>query len=249
MSLYWIKTIKGKKQRVWNTGRCRGIKEYSERIDNFLPKIKKLLNKKEKIRILDIGCGYGKTLMELKKEFDWRIEIYGINLEKRWTLNLIRKFGLAEKIFTKREINKNLPKLYIGDAGKKLPYKNNYFDFIMSVASAQYIYDKARFLEEINRVLSKQGIAIIELQEKKKNYPPEFKNLFEVWKNNRRIDSISHLKKFKSLTIKNSKEWGWSYLIIKKSKNLKLNLMFINSIDLNKINPDWWGVKSVFLLK
>jgi ubiquinone/menaquinone biosynthesis C-methylase UbiE len=252
MSQYNLKTANGKKEIVWNSGRNRGIEEYSKRIGNFSDEIAKRVKKaqKGKIRILDIGCGYGKVLLELKKLHGNNVETYGINLEPKWDLNLIRKFALSEEIFTKKDINKNLPKLWIGESSKGLPYPSNYFDIIISVASMQYVPDKAKLLKECNRVLKKEGICKIQHSFTKKSHPPEYKQLFEIWnEKGKRIDWKEYLKQFKNIQFKATDHKHGQYLILKKTKNFKFKLKLISSLDLHKVNPDWWGTKTIYKLK
>ena len=154
MTTYNFKKVKGKKVIEWNRGRRRGIEDSKDRVGGILQDIKKILKTKKKMKILEIGCGYGRTLLELKKIFGDKIETHGINLEKKWNKKLCRKFGISEKIFTKKVIDKNLPKIHILDAGKKMPFKNNSFDYIYSWATMQYVVDKAKLLEEVNRLLT-----------------------------------------------------------------------------------------------
>ena len=245
MTLYNIKRIGTKRKIVWNIGRNRGIREYTERIGNFIKHIETLLKKKEKIRILDIGCGYGKVLIELRKKYGNKVEIYGMNLEREWNSNIIEKFALINRIFSKKELRNNLPKIKIGDAGRKIPYPNNYFDIIISVASMQYIKNKAKAIEEINRVMSKCGIAIIELQEYKKKYSSKYKNLFEIINKNEIINSIDWLRRFGNIKIeKGFREWH--NLIMKKSKKLDLHIKLINSTDVKQIDKNYTGTKSIF---
>ena len=257
MTKYNIKKVKGKKQIVWNPGRKRGLEEAKERIGDIEREVKLLLKNKKKIKVLEIGCGYGKVLLELRGLFGDRVELHGTNLEKRWDLKLIRRFALAHKMFHKKDVNKNLPKLHILDSGKKMRLKSSSFDLIYAQASVQYIHDKAKFLEEVNRLLTKNGKAIIELQEKKIDsdvnivstaYPIEYNTLFEIWNEGKKVDVLKYLKKFKNVRIKTAKK-GWSVLHMTKGKRFSLGLELINSFNLNKLYKGWWGTKAVYRVK
>lgn len=237
---------------AWNTGRLRGLKEAKERIGDIENEVSQLLLKKKKIRILEVGCGYGRILLELKKIFGDKITTEGINLEKEWNEKLCRKFGLKEKIFTEKEINKNLPKIHILDVGKKISLKSNSYDLIISQATVQYIGDKVLFLEEVNRILTKQGKAIIEIQEIKRSHPPEYSNLFEIWENCKIIQFRDYIKRFRNINVKKSKFWGenCSVITMKKSKKFKLNLKLMNCFgyDINRICKKWRGDKAVYIV-
>ena len=245
MSTYWIK--KGKK--IWNHGRSRGLEGVKERVGDILPEIKDLIRRKDKIKILEVGCGYGRAILELKKIFEKNIETYAINKEPRWNLGLIKRYATAEGIFTKNNLKSNLPKLYILDAGKRLPFKSKSFDYVYSIASVQYISDKALFLEEINRILKNGGIARMQFSEEKPSHPSEYQNLFEIWDENKKIKLKEYLKKFRNIKFGKTKTNKLGYLFLKKSKSLKLNLKLVNYFDLNKINKKWWGVKAIYIKK
>lgn len=144
---YRIKNINGKKQIVWNAGRIRGINEAKTRMEDITSHIKSLLKTKDKIKVLEIGCGYGRALVELKSLFEDKIETHGTNFETHWNKSLTKKYVTINKLVIKEKINKCLPKIHILDAGKKTKFKNNSFDFIFSQAAVQYIANKALFLE------------------------------------------------------------------------------------------------------
>lgn len=253
MATYNFKKVGGKKVIEWNKGRRRGIEEASERIGDYVKDIRDLINKKGKIRILEVGAGYGRSLLELKKEFGDQIEAHGINLEPRWNLKLIEKFGLNNHIFSRNEIKKNLPQLHILDAGKKLPFGNESFDLIYSVSSIQYIHDKALFLEEMNRILKKDGLTRLhDAFKKEENYPVELKNLFEIWMNGKGIefrDYILNVKKFKNIQFKKTKQNPMGYLLMKKGGNFKLGLKYVTSFDLNQLGKNLWGAKAIYRVK
>ena len=203
-----------------------------------------------KIKVLEVGCGYGRILLELKKIFGDKVETFGVNLEKDWDVNIVKNFGISEKIFDKKEIDKNLPKIYIFDAAKKMPLKSDSFDLILCQATVQYMGDKALFLEEVNRILTKEGIAIIEMQEIKRSHPIEYKNLFEIWdKSGKLIKFRDYIKKFDNIQVKKSKDRPeWTVIIMKKANNFSLGLKLMNcfGFDLNEICDKWRGDKSVY---
>jgi ubiquinone/menaquinone biosynthesis C-methylase UbiE len=250
MSLYWIKKVNGKKERVWNYGRSRGLEETKNIIGDIKKEVDLLLKVNNKIKILDVGCGYGKTLLELKKIYGDKIFTFGINKESRWNLNLIRKFAIAERIFAKEEINKNLPKLIICDVDNGIPFKDNFFDFVFSQRTIQYISDKAKYLEELNRVASPKGIIITDIQDGSKDRPLELQHRWEIWNKSKKVNIHNLLSKKKNIYLYKEKKNPQDKVIkMKKNKNFGLNLKLLSSIDLHKINPDWWGKKSIFLLK
>lgn len=238
-------------------GRAKGLfgnKGAEGRLGNVPKYIKQILKKKKKVKVLEVGTGYGRALLELKNLFGDRVETYGINAEPEWNQKLVKKYALHEKLFDKQNINKNLPKIFILDAGKKLPFKNNFIDLIINPATMQYIPDKIHFIEESNRILTKEGIAALELEEVRNEHPLEYKNLFEIWDNGVKVDFLKYLKKFKNIKIKKSKNRPWHYILITKVKKLDFKLKYITSINLEEQFSSnweirWWGKKSIYVVK
>jgi SAM-dependent methyltransferase len=249
MPIYSFRKVGNKRQRVWKWSRRRGLEQTKESIGEILPDARRILDGKPRIRALEVGCGYGRALLELKRELKAQVETYGINKEPKWSLRLIRQFGLAERIFSKDEIDQNLPKLSILDAGKELPFPSNYFDIVFSHHSVQYVHDKALLLEEINRILSPEGIARIQVQARKPEYPIEYQHLLEIWdKKGKRIDFADYIKKFPNISLEHTHK-GVPYILMRKAKKLDLSLSLVVSFDLNKLNPDWWGTKAVYVIR
>ncbi len=249
MSIYDIKIINGKRKRVWNTGRCRGVADAQERLGNITGDIDFLLTKKDRLRVLEVGCGYGRALLELRKRYGDKIETFGINLEPRWTQKLVRVFGLAEKIFDKSEIDENLPKVLIADAGKGLSFPRNYFDYVFAQATVQYIHDKAHFLEEVNRVLTPIGLARIEVQDYKNKYDEPYKNIFEIHQRGKIIPFRTYIQRFPNIELSTSKTHDWTILKMKKSNAFKLHLKLTNSFALEPLNKRYFGTKAIYEIR
>ncbi len=189
MATYNFKKVNGKQIIEWNRGRLRGLSEAKERLGDLVKECNKILKTKKKIKVLEIGCGYAKILIELKKVFGNKIETHGINLEERWRIELVKKFTLSNKLCSNKEFKDLAPKIHIADVGIKIPLKSNSFDLIFSQASFQYVHDKAKALEEINRLLTKEGKAIIELQELKSTPLIGYRELFDVFDKDKRLYS------------------------------------------------------------
>jgi ubiquinone/menaquinone biosynthesis C-methylase UbiE len=241
---YWIKK-KGKGgEIIWRKGRSQGLAGAKGRIGNISKQIKEILKKKKQIKILEIGAGFGRALLELKQKFGEKVKVFGTNYESEWNQKLTREYASDQK-FSKEDI----PKIYTNfDAGEKLPFKNNSFDFVFCQATMQYIKDRVFFIEEVNRILTKEGMGVLELQEYRSDHPKEYENLIEIWDKGKRIDFVKYLKNFKNMQIKKSKGRDWHYLIIKKAKNTKLKLKLVHSIDLeNDIYSGWWGKKVIYV--
>jgi SAM-dependent methyltransferase len=118
----------------------RNEEYYPWRLDMLISK----LNIKLKGRVLDAGCGDGGLAKEIKEKFP-KTEIYGIDISKEGC-RLAKKYCLETKVV---------------DLNKKIPYPDNYFDYIVSQEVLEHILDTDNYFEEFNRVLKKGGRAII----------------------------------------------------------------------------------------
>lgn len=222
------------------------------------------------VRVLEIGCGEGRVLMQLRRLFP-SIELYGINKEP-WQAMKGQKSLLTTathyKIFKKSELKKLkpvLPKIYFYDA-EKLRFRDNFFDLIISQASIHYIRRKDRLLEDVWRVLKKGGVALLHFDSYKKKYPRFMQQdapRFVVYKNKRIVPLSAIVKNLrrKGFDIRLKRKYnaqlkfmGVNMFIRKNSgRKLRLNLKFEEgcSFDLKRFrrrkNDDiFFGYRSVF---
>ena len=103
----------------------------------------KLLGEVKGKKILEICCGGAQNSIALLK---WGAEVYGIDLSRKQILYGKR---LARK--EKRQID-----LIVGNA-EKLPFKNGYFDMVITAISLLYVPNLAAAISEVNRVLRRRG--------------------------------------------------------------------------------------------
>lgn len=252
--------------------RSRSLEDFNKKFgENIVENtINEAIIKEKNVRILEIGCGEGRVLMQIRKLFP-DIEIYGIN-RKPWIAmkgsKSLKRTAIFYKIFNRNEIkNVNLPEIHFYNA-KKLHFKENYFDLVISQVSIQYVDRKDLLIEEVWRVLKKDGIAFLNVDVHQNNLP-DFLNYktprFIIYKNKKIYplkELINSLRRkgynirYKECIDKKENAIKRINLILKKNKTLKLKLDLkfdeVSSFNINVINeekdnwPIYWGYRSVY---
>lgn len=154
----------------YQMSRSHSMLEFNEkiapyRIEDVISEIyekNKFLRKKT--RVMEIGFGNGRVLMELKKLFP-EAEFYGINKEKTVTFYRRESFiltALKFNIMSKVEAEASLPYVVFQDLdfGQRIPYDDNKFDVIFSQSTLPNIRYSFELLNEIMRVLKSGGVSI-----------------------------------------------------------------------------------------
>ena len=232
----------------------RGIEKFDRYFGSFTKIIAEQIKKKGKVKILDAGCGYGVAMMGFVKRFGEKVEIIGFNYSKHdGNLKKMKQQAIEKEIFSKKELPKikNMPKFVYCDASKKLPFKDNSFDFIYSMASVYLYDDKIHFLEECNRILKKKGMARISVAfwphfQNKKGFPSKYYEMWEIWNKGKEIKAHNYCKKIKGIKVVGKNNDSKQYLEIKKQSKLDFKLQFVSSIDYNFLWKEWGGVKSIY---
>lgn len=233
----------------------RGIEHVERYFGDFVKQVSKKIKQKGKVKILDAGCGYGVAMMGFVKKFGDQVEIIGFNYSKHdGNIKKMKQQAVEKKIFTKTGLSKikNMPKFIYFNASKKLPFKENSFDFIYSMASVYLYDDKIHFLEECNRILKKNGLARISVAfwphfENKKGFPSKYYEMWEIWHKGKEIKIHNYCKKIKGVKVVGKKKESKQYLEIKKIKpKLNFKLQFVSSVDYNELWKEWGGVKSIY---
>lgn len=112
------------------------------------PRIKQLIEKYSvKEKGLDAGCGTGAHLSYFKSD-----KVYAFDIIDSYVEFVKNKF-------------KNNRCFYVRKADiTKIPYKDNYFDFVLCVSVLEYLInqkDRYKAISEMKRVLKKGGIMVI----------------------------------------------------------------------------------------
>ncbi len=118
----------------------------------------------EKTRVMEIGAGNGRVIMELKKMFP-DVEFYAINKEKTHTFYRRESFiltALKFEIYSKTDIETiDLPYVVFQDLdfGNRIPYDEKKFDLVYSQDVIPHFKYKFELFNEIMRVLKPGGIS------------------------------------------------------------------------------------------
>ena len=123
---------------VWQSGQDRRL----ELIETYLK------HNKSKT-IIDLGCGIGAYAHAINKK---NYNVFGLDIEKNRIIDA--------KNSTKSYQNSHFIE-FCSAVGEALPFKNNAIDAIILNEVIEHVNDEAMVVQEINRVLKINGIAII----------------------------------------------------------------------------------------
>ncbi len=117
--------------------------------------------KNEKFKVLDVGCGTGSLLIDIKRNYS-NLEAHGIDPDK----NIL---GNAAKKAEKNNVKIKFDCAY----AQKLPFPSNYFDVALSSLAIHHIPSeyKQKALEEIHRVIKSKGFFMLVDFGKTKRFP------------------------------------------------------------------------------
>ena len=110
------------------------------------------------MKILDAGCGYGRNSEYFIKN---NYKIYGVDKNEYPILELKENINKWNPAFNKNNFQKsNLI---------KIPFQNNYFDFIISSAVLHFSENRNHFIQlfnELCRVLNNKGVLFVRMTSK-----------------------------------------------------------------------------------
>lgn len=135
--------------KQWN----KIFKQYGkvfEKPQEDVPKILKVFKEHDVKRILDLGCGSGRHLVYLAKR---GFEVYGIDIAPEG-------IKIAKDWLRNENLKANLK---ICDIYKKLPYKNKFFDAIISTNTLHHAKIKKirKLIKEMERILKPGGLIFV----------------------------------------------------------------------------------------
>lgn len=121
-------------------------------IEPELPKLAKLLKKKQHPRALDVGCGIGRHVSYLARE---GLDIYGLDISSK-------AIAQAEKLLKKAGLRAHLS---VGDMFQPLRFVDGFFDAVLGTRAIHHGYARQvrRTIGEMNRVTRKGGYIFLQV--------------------------------------------------------------------------------------
>jgi SAM-dependent methyltransferase len=110
----------------------------------------------ERGRMLEVGCGAGRTLVPFAQRFEF---VEGVDISPRM-VEAARDRGLPENVRVRATDGESLQ-----------PFEDSSFDFVFSEHVFQHIADQAviaRYLDEVGRVLKPEGVALLQFDTRRR---------------------------------------------------------------------------------
>ena len=131
-------------KKIENQEELYNLREFKEFDEIRFNKILKFIPKKKNIKMLNVGCGscnFYDSLAKVRKN----VEFFGLDNSSK-QVEVSKKKGY---------------KVLKHDLSKKFPYEDNSFDFVIATEIIEHLFDTDSFLQEINRILKKDGTIIL----------------------------------------------------------------------------------------
>lgn len=228
----------------------RGVRIRLGPIDGI---ISDLIDSRGRANILEVGCGFGLPMLELKRKFGEKLSITGINRDAEF--NDPRRAlveGLKKRCFWPWELRTyerkyGFPTYVNCDAGAGLPFPDRSFDFVYSIATTFFVPDKLNFLSEVNRVLKDDSIARIHFVLRASEsctaamWPGKvFDNLCEITSPAGDVLATrDFLERHPGISFNKSLCGDAEYLELRKSESLDFQVRYLDGTFLSQINKSW----------
>ena len=219
----------------------RGLNDLAQRIGPLSADIDNRLTTQAEVSILEIGCGYGTSLLQLHERYASRVKLTGINrsaddgASNVLSLNAAR-LGLAPG--SAGSVN-----IIFADINNGIPVESDSFDLIFSQVAWLYLDDKINALCEVRRLLKAGGSAKIEaFHRPRKN--DAFKNLTVFEHAGQAVDEHSALSQFGGIEVRRNEDS--TALSFGKDLLIPENLVFRSCRSLKQFSDDYVGIQSFY---
>lgn len=228
--------------------RARGIDDLERRVGDIVDHIEVRLRTQRVVSVLELGCGYGTALLELRDRFGDRVELHGVNRRDDDGNAAILRRNAGERGLLDRHPLESvaLPAVAYADVAQGLPYADDYFDLVFSQVAWLYFGSKIAVIADVLRVLRDGGRANIDADESRADLPQEYSRLVEIWRDGTLVPFGDYLAKFGGAFIPAPEGY---YLSIGKARGFGDDLEFVFELDVSTLHPHLDGIKCVYRLR
>ncbi|MEP7063583.1 MAG: class I SAM-dependent methyltransferase [Betaproteobacteria bacterium] len=228
--------------------RGRGVAELVRRTGDVVAEIDRRLAERDVVRVLELGCGYGTLLLDLRQRYGARMDLHGLNRSADdGNADILRRNGIERgMVAVDGEPAPPLPMIHHADVARGLPFGDARFDLVVSQVAWLYFGDKAGVVREVCRVLRDDGLALIDADEMHPALPPEYGRLVEIWQDGRVVPFGDYLRRFGAAFV--AADEG-EYLRFGKLANFADDLELVLQVDVSEIDAEWDGVKCVYRMR
>ncbi len=226
--------------------RARGVADLVARTGDVEGEIDRRLARGDPVRVLDLGCGYGTVLLEWRRRYGGRVELFGLNRQPQDGDDaIVLRNGIERGLVAAGSVAAQppMPTLAFADVAQGLPFADASVDLVVSQVAWLYFGNKIGVLRETMRILKDDGVAYIDADEVHPRLPAEYARLVEIWQGDRRVPLGEYLGRFGGGFVSAAEG---ECLRIRKSAGFGDDLERVCEIDVSAINADWDGIKCVY---
>ena len=228
--------------------RGRGLADLDTSVGGVIAEIDERLTRKRVVRVLELGCGFGVALLDLYERYGQRVEAFGINRTPHDGGFDSMRLALREREHRRtNSAQPRLPDVVYADVAGPLPFPDGSFDVVYSQVAWLYFSNKIGVLRETVRLLRADGVAKIDADEFRKDLPPEYARLVEIWENGRILPFGEYVRRYGG-ALQVAPDDG-QYLRFGKQRSFGEDLERVVEVDTSAIYPEWDGVKCVYRLR
>jgi SAM-dependent methyltransferase len=225
--------------------RTRGHEDLIRQVGGIFAEIDDRLRRQEAVCVLELGCGYGTALLELRKRYGPRVALHGINRRPRdGDADAFLRNGIERGLIAPdAPLTDPLPAIAYVDVANGLPFEDESFDLVYSQVAWRYFANKVSVIREVSRVLRDDGLAKIDADELRPELPAEYQRLVEIWHDGRLVPFGDYLRRF-GMAFEPAPQG--EYLRFGKSPRFGEDLRLVFQLDLVELDEQWNGIKCVY---
>ena len=225
--------------------RTRGHDDLVQRVGGVFGEIDERLRNRDVVSVLELGCGFGAALLDLRERYGPRVALFGMNRRPRdGDADTMLRNGIERGLIAADAPPAGpLPTLAFGDVADGLPFDDDRFDLVYSQVAWLYFANKIGVIREVRRVLRDDGLAKIDADELRHDLPPEYARLVEIWQEGELLPFGDYLRRF-GMGFDSAPEG--EYLRLVKAPRLGDDLELVCQIDLGELCAHWNGIKCVY---